>query len=340
MLAVDQLSISFDKQSIFDDVSFALEQGEIACLLGASGCGKTTLLRCIAGFETPNHGKITLNAQTIVDGKNSIAAHQRKIGMVFQDYALFPHLTVTQNIAFGIQHLSKSEQNARIDEMLSLIDLHSHKNSYPHELSGGQQQRVALVRALAPKPSLILLDEPFSNLDVELRSALTKEVRRLLKSQNVSAILVTHDQAEAFAMADHIGVLANGKLQQWATPETLYHTPATEQVAQFIGEGTLVKIDRHLDHAIECVFGTIAISTPNPSATKALIRPHEVKICKDNTGIMTTVNDKDFRGGYWFYTLKTAQGQTLFMQTSMSASHTSYQISEQIMVRIRHISLI
>lgn len=340
MLAVDQLSISFDKQPIFSDVSFALQQGEIACLLGASGCGKTTLLRCIAGFENPNSGKITLNNQTIFDDKPIIAAHERKIGMVFQDYALFPHLTVTQNIAFGIQHLNKAEQTARIDEMLSLINLHSHKDSFPHELSGGQQQRVALVRALALNPSLILLDEPFSNLDVELRSALSKEVRRLLKSQNVSAILVTHDQAEAFAIADNIGVLADGKLQQWANPETLYHNPQTELVAQFIGEGVLVDIDKHHHDAIECVFGKIAIDTPKPSATKALIRPHEVKPSKDGTGIKAQIIDKDFRGGYWFYTLQNEHGNTLFMQTSMSSSHASHQIGDSLVVYARHASLI
>lgn len=340
MLSIHQLSISFDNKTILSDISFELQKGQIACLLGASGCGKTTLLRCIAGFETPNAGRIMLDNQALFDGKQAMPAHRRHIGMVFQDYALFPHLTVADNIAFGLSALDKSAQAARVDEMLSLIDMQSYKNSYPHELSGGQQQRVALVRALAPRPSLVLLDEPFSNLDVELRTSLSKEVRRLLKSQNVSAILVTHDQAEAFAMADVVGLLADGKLQQWDTPTALYHTPATEIVARFIGEGVLVDIQNGGEHGFDSIFGHITLAVP-PHATKALIRPHDVKPYKaerDMHAIDVVVSDRDFRGGNWLYTLTTQSGQTLLMQTSMAANHDSHQIGDSLTVAIRRVS--
>lgn len=337
MLSVKNLSIEFDNKPILNDVNFSLNTGEIACLLGASGCGKTTILRCIAGFETPKTGEISLAEQTLF-GANIVPAFERKIGMVFQDYALFPHLTVADNIGFGLSHLSKAQKNARIDELLELIDLTNHKNSYPHELSGGQQQRVALVRALAPRPKLILLDEPFSNLDVELRSSLSKEVRKLLKSQQVSAILVTHDQAEAFAIADVVGVVADGTIQQWADPESLYHTPANAKVASFVGEGVLydiINIQQGERPAIECSFGTINISTIKDTDTQVLIRPHDVKPAKDGSGIIVTVIDKDFRGGNWLYTLQTAQGDTLLMQTSMVKNHATHHIGDEICVTIR-----
>lgn len=340
MLNIHQLSISFDKKTILSDISFELQKGQIACLLGASGCGKTTLLRCIAGFETPDTGSITLDGQALFDSKGATPAHRRHIGMVFQDYALFPHLTVADNIAFGLSNMDKSAQAARVDEMLSLIDMQSYKNSYPHELSGGQQQRVALVRALAPRPSLVLLDEPFSNLDVELRTSLSKEVRRLLNSQNVSAIMVTHDQAEAFAMADVVGMIADGKLQQWDTPTALYHTPATETVARFIGEGVLIDIQHGGEHGFDSIFGHIALPVP-PHATKALIRPHDVKPFKadrDTQAIDATVSDRDFRGGNWLYTLSTNSGQTLLMQSSLAANHDSHQIGDRLTVAIRRVS--
>lgn len=333
MLSVKNLSIEFDNKPILNDVNFSLNTGEIACLLGASGCGKTTILRCIAGFETPKTGEISLAEQTLF-GASSVPAFERKIGMVFQDYALFPHLTVADNIGFGLSHLSKAQKNARIDELLELIDLTNHKNSYPHELSGGQQQRVALVRALAPRPKLILLDEPFSNLDVELRSSLSKEVRKLLKSQQVSAILVTHDQAEAFAIADVVGVVADGAIQQWADPESLYHAPANAKVASFVGEGVLYDITGRTPNGIECSLGTIDI-TPKDGDTQVLIRPHDVKPAKDGGGITVTVIDKDFRGGNWLYTLQTAQGDTLLMQTSMVKNHATHQIGDEISVTIR-----
>lgn len=259
MLRIDNLCISFDHKPILTDISFHLKSGQIACLLGASGCGKTTLLRCIAGFETPDSGEIYIQDKPLYAKNIHLPAHKRQIGMVFQDYALFPHLTVADNIAFGLSAMDKTAKSERVAEMLELIGMSEYANYYPHELSGGQQQRVALVRALAPRPSLILLDEPFSNLDVELRTNLSKEVRRLLISQNVSAILVTHDQAEAFAMADVVGLITHGRLQQWGTPDALYHQPVNESVARFIGEGVLIDATKVTESNFDTSFGCIAV---------------------------------------------------------------------------------
>lgn len=341
MLHINHLSISFDNKSILDDISLHLQTGQIACLLGASGCGKTTMLRCIAGFETPNQGSIQLNENILFDKQHNTPAHLRNIGMVFQDYALFPHLTVAQNIAFGLKNLTKSQQNERIEEMLQLIGMCDYKNSYPHELSGGQQQRIALVRALAPKPKLILLDEPFSNLDVELRSSLSKEVRRLLKSQNVGAILVTHDQAEAFVMADVIGMIFNGKLQQWDSPTNLYHHPKTKAVAQFIGEGVLYDIDHISNNDVHFALGQIKTKqAPHATAKQILIRPHDVRTSTDEHAIKMQVVDKDFRGSYWSYILENQEKQRLLMQISMSYSHTLHEVGDEIFVEILNASFL
>lgn len=337
MLSIKNLSISFDQRPILTDISFDLQSGQIACLLGASGCGKTTLLRCIAGFETPDSGSIRIQDQTLHDSQIHTPAHERQIGMVFQDYALFPHLTVKDNIAFGLSKMDKTAKSKRVEEMLELIGMSEYANYYPHELSGGQQQRVALVRALAPRPSLILLDEPFSNLDVELRTSLSKEVHRLLTSQNVSAILVTHDQAEAFAMADVVGLITQGKLQQWDTPNALYQRPTNESVARFIGEGVIIDVLTMTDDGFDSPIGFIPIPL-SAHATKALIRPHDVKPSQDANAIAVTVIDKDFRGGYWLYTLRSAQGQTLLMQTSMAVNHSSHEIGDHIGVVIRRAS--
>jgi iron(III) transport system ATP-binding protein len=217
-----------------------LEQGEVGCLLGASGCGKTTILRAIAGFEPLQSGMIRLAGRELSAGAQQIAPEQRGVGMMFQDYALFPHLTVEKNIGFGLRRQCKAERVARIDEMLELVGLQAERKRYPHELSGGQQQRVALARALAPSPSLLLLDEPFSNLDVDTRERLAFEVRDILKQAGLTAILVTHNQAEAFAIADCIGVMQQGQIVQWGTPLQLHEQPANDFVAEFIRREALL----------------------------------------------------------------------------------------------------
>lgn len=317
-LSVNQLALQFGDKSIFNDVSFELAQGQIACLLGHSGCGKTSILRCLLGFETPKTGSITLNQTPLFDHHQhiNIAPHKRHIGMVFQDYALFPHLTVAQNIAFGISHLSKNTQKERISELLMLIDMSAYEHRYPHELSGGQQQRVALARTLAPRPQLILLDEPFSNLDVDLRNSLSGEVRELLKSENVSAILVTHDQAEAFNVADVVGIMTDGTLQQWDSPTNLYHQPKTTAVASFVGEGSLLDIEQlDLNHSTaNTAFGIIPCTNHTPNAKKILVRPENVLLnTVHDENNLATICQKSFRGSHWLYTLL-KDGATLLAQ--------------------------
>ncbi len=227
-------------QVVVDGLSLSLHAGEIGCLLGASGCGKTTVLRTVAGFEPIHAGRIALDGKTLASTDTMLPPEQRRVGMMFQDYALFPHLDVAGNVGFGLSRQPRGERNRRVAEVLSLVGLDDCSGRFPHELSGGQQQRVALARALAPAPSLLLLDEPFSNLDVGTREHLAAELRTILKGTGTTVLLVTHDQAEAFAMADRIGVMRSGRLLQWDTAQALYRKPADRHVADFVGRGTLV----------------------------------------------------------------------------------------------------
>lgn len=243
-LQLDQVGIGYPVAGgmnvVVDGVSLMLERGGIGCLLGASGCGKTTVLRAIAGFEPLLAGRIVLDGAVVAGPQAHWPPERRRIGMVFQDYALFPHLSVAANVGFGLRGVSRDARDARVREMLERVGLWTFAGRYPHELSGGQQQRVALARALAPAPSVLLLDEPFSNLDIHTRGRLASEVRDLLKASATTALLVTHDQAEAFAIADRIGVMDRGRILQWGDAANLYHAPADRFVAGFIGRGTLV----------------------------------------------------------------------------------------------------
>ena len=224
-LALSHLDIQYPGRDTpaVQGVNLGLRQGDIGVLIGPSGCGKTTLLRAVAGLEPVSGGKILLSGRVVSAPGQTEAAERRRIGMVFQDYALFPHLDVARNVGFGLNHLPQAERQQRVREVLELVCLASAEKNYPHELSGGQQQRVALARALAPRPDLLLLDEPFSNLDVDLRERLAHEVRNILKAANATALLVTHDQLEAFAIGDVIGVMHQGQLQQWDDAYSLYH---------------------------------------------------------------------------------------------------------------------
>ncbi len=223
LLELDHLHLAYDTprglRTVVPDLSLQLERGHIGCLLGASGCGKSTVLRAIAGFEPVRHGHILLEGRLLSSPQQQVAPELRRVGMMFQDYALFPHMTVASNVGFGLRRASASERHQRVAELLELVGLGHVSDSYPHELSGGQQQRVALARALAPTPQLLLLDEPFSNLDSNTREHLAAEVRSILREAGQSAILVTHNQAEALALADRIGSLSGGSLQYWDSPE-------------------------------------------------------------------------------------------------------------------------
>lgn len=243
-LKLDRISLSYDSGSssvpVVKDLSLNLEKGSIGCLLGESGCGKTTVLRAIAGFEPLRSGSIMLGDDVLSTPGYLVAPEKRHVGMMFQDYALFPHLNVEQNMAFGLRRWDKQRRAERIAELLHLAKLENSRHRYPHELSGGQQQRVALARALAPEPCLLLLDEPFSNLDVDTRERLAFEVRDILKKTGHTAILVTHNQAEAFAIADRIGVMQDGRIAQWDTPYCLHHQPNSDFVADFIKREALM----------------------------------------------------------------------------------------------------
>jgi iron(III) transport system ATP-binding protein len=341
ILEVDRISHSYGKQAVVRDLSFDLGPGEIACLLGSSGCGKTTMLRLIAGFEVPSAGSIRLNGVTIASDKSQIPAEARRIGMVFQDYALFPHLSIAANIGFGLREKSAPATRQRVDEMLDLIGLPNRSENYPHELSGGQQQRVALARALAPQPHLLLLDEPFSNLDVELRERLSIEVRNILKRAGMAAILVTHDQNEAFAVADVVGIMRDGRIEQWDTPYNLYHRPATRHVADFIGQGVFLPgevISRQvvqmelgrLDSEVPVECGSSCAECRRDCRLDVLLRPDDV-IHDDASEVKAEVVAKAFRGAEFLYTLRLASGAEVL---SLVPSHHNHAIGEKIGIRL------
>ena len=330
LLKVDSLAVSYGGRNVVENLSFELEEGEIACLLGASGCGKTTVLRAIAGFEAISAGRIQLAQREVGSVQKQVPVQERGIGMVFQDYALFPHLTVAGNVAFGLAR----KDAATVNDLLDLVGLAHVENRYPHELSGGQQQRVALARALAPKPRLLLLDEPFSNLDVELRERLGQEVRAILKACGTTAILVTHDQREAFAMADRVGVMNQGALCQWASPYDLYHEPADRFVANFIGEGVLLPATLTGPNCIEFELGEMCRIKPIDCclgcAMEVLIRPDDI-VHVDSSELKAEVVAKIFRGAHFLYTLALPSGNRIL---SLVPSHHNHSIGESIGIEL------
>jgi len=321
-------------QTIVDDLSFHVNEGDLACLLGPSGCGKTTALRAIAGFEPIHKGEIIIRDFSSSRPGFTRAPEKRRIGMVFQDYALFPHLNVADNIGFGLSRKTKQEQQSIIDEMLEIVDLAGFGQRFIHELSGGQQQRVALARALAPKPELILMDEPFSNLDIEMRERLNNDVRQILKSKNMTGILVTHDQHEAFAISDQIGVMNNGKLLQWDTAYNLYHSPNSIFIADFIGQGVFLKGTLTSPDTVETEIGSIsgdrAYDFATGSKVKLLLRPDD--IVPDPKGdISAKISHKAFKGAEILYTLQLHSGTELL---SLFPSHHNFNIGENVNLRL------
>ncbi|MGO3081930.1 ABC transporter ATP-binding protein [Psychrobacter celer] len=343
--SVQDLIVGYDDTIVVDGLSLTLQQGEIGCFLGYSGCGKTTALRAIAGLEQSRGGSIYLSNQRLTDKRArksfAVAPAKRGMGMVFQDYALFGHLSVAKNIAFGLNKWSTADKKARVAEMLSLVDLTEHADKRPNELSGGQQQRVALARALAPKPKLLLLDEPFSNLDVVLRESLAMSVRDILKCTNTTAILVTHDQNEAFAIADKVGVMHQGKLVQWATPSELYHEPVSPFVAEFVGEGAMIDgiiKEGHVETALGDIYRRMEVYDeagypqyceyyyPNGTPIKVLVRPDDIIHDDDSTQTALVVG-RVFRGANYLYRLQLDDGQTVL---SLVASHHNHEIGSHI----------
>jgi len=333
-LEIDSVNVHLGKSHIIKDMSFSLNEGEIGCLLGPSGCGKTTMLRTIAGFQRPLSGRVLVAGEEVAGKECEAKPEERHIGMVFQDLALFPHMTVRKNIGFGMRNCSRKEVRQRVDELLDLVAMQDLADSYPHELSGGQQQRVALIRAMAPRPPVLLLDEPFSSQDTERRVQLAHEVREILKRDGITAVLVTHDQYEAFAIADHIGVMNEGHLCQWDNAYDLYHTPENRFVADFIGEGVFVCGNTLENNQIQTELGIIDGDVSDQFAAgtqiELLVRPDDI-VPDEKSATKATVIAKDFRGAGHLYTLR-MPGSTRLL--CLAPSHHNHNIGEQFGVRL------
>jgi iron(III) transport system ATP-binding protein len=341
LLELRAVAVHYGRVEAMREVSFGLMPGEIGCLLGPSGCGKTTALRAIAGFEGLTRGSILLKGQAISTPDHSLAPEARGIGMVFQDYALFPHLTVERNIAFGLGNSQGAASAARVRELLELTGLDKLAHKFPHELSGGQQQRVALARALARKPELLLLDEPFSSLDTELRERLSLELRELIKASGTTALMVTHDQHEAFSIADVVGLMHDGRIEQWDNAYNLYHRPASRFVADFIGQGVFLPGRVINASHVEIELGELDGSVPMPChqgcdacgkgcAVDVLLRPDDV-IHDDASPLQAEVLRKAFRGAQFLYSLKLPSGREVL---ALVPSHHNHAIGEKIGIRL------
>jgi iron(III) transport system ATP-binding protein len=344
-LSLESVSVRYARASsgraAVDAVSLGLAAGRIGVLIGPSGSGKTSLLRAVAGLERCAAGRVTMAGETLSDAGRGLhlAPEQRRIGMVFQDYALFPHLSVADNVAFGVAGLDRAARQQRVQQMLDLVGLAHAAKRAPHELSGGQQQRVALARALAPAPKLLLLDEPFSSLDVDLRERLAQEVRVILKESGTTALLVTHDQLEAFAVGDVIGVMHQGRLEQWDDAYSLYHRPASRFVAQFIGHGVFTPAQIVACASGPCVHTPLGelndmAGCPLPEAfpngeCDVLLRADDI-VHDDASPVRALIERKAFRGSEFLLTLQLASGERVVAHVP---SHHDHEVGEWIGIR-------
>lgn len=308
-------------------VTLTLNQGDLLALLGPSGCGKTTLLRLIAGFEQPQRGSIAIAGQDVASQAAWVPPEKRGVGMVFQDYALFPHLTVSQNVGFGLSQKSTAAVMQRLKQAIVLVGLQGMEQRYPHQLSGGQQQRVALARALAPHPFLVLLDEPLSNLDVQVRLRLRQELREILKAAGTSAIFVTHDQEEALSIADRLAVMRDGRLEQLDTPEAVYRHPACRFVAEFVAQANFLPAQRREqlwhteigDLPIEITSGDLHPPQPLDDRVELMVRQEEFRLEPDESS-QIVIRDRQFLGREYRYRLQTPAQQELIVRTSTSTA--------------------
>ena len=308
MVRLSGVSKSYGPVAAVQDVHLDLEPGKILALLGPSGCGKTTTLRLLAGFEHPDAGEVEIGGKTVAGKRAFVPPEKRKVGMVFQDYALFPHLTVEQNVAYGLQRSGK--RKSRVAEVLGLAHLDGLGGRMPHELSGGQQQRVALARALAPEPAVVLLDEPFSNLDATLRARVRSEMREILRDAGVTAIFVTHDQEEALSIADEVAVMIDGRVLQKAPPEDLYLYPATREVAEFVGEANFIPGTAE-NGRVRCVLGDIPALETVDGAVEVMLRPESLLLRALPDGEATVVG-REFYGHDQLVELRLDSGETLY----------------------------
>ena len=342
-LVLDQVGVRYAGSRASHDAvegtSLTLAQGQIGVLIGPSGCGKTSLLRAVAGLERLASGRVSMGGRLLADAATHVPAEGRRVGMVFQDYALFPHLNVRENVAFGVRDLPRAARDQRIAQVLELVGLAHAAKRAPHQLSGGQQQRVALARALAPQPDLLLLDEPFSNLDVDLRERLAHDIRAILQQAGTTALFVTHDQIEAFAIGDVIGVMQRGHLEQWDDAYTLYHRPASRFVADFIGHGvfTPARIINTADGPrVQTPLGDLADAAECPLSSAypggecdVLLRADDI-VHDDAAPVKACIERKAFRGSEFLYTLRLATGEQVLAHVP---SHHDHHVGEWIGIR-------
>ncbi|MGP8307531.1 ABC transporter ATP-binding protein [Vibrio sp. YIC-376] len=330
-LSIKNLTCQYDAQTVLESLSLEVEQGQIVCLLGASGCGKTTLLKAVAGLLPLSSGTMSLNGVTIDDGENWLPPEQRNIGMIFQDYALFPHLTVAENIAFGLKHETAQQKLLKVEEMLGLVHLKGYGDRYPHQLSGGQQQRVAIARSLAYKPDLLLLDEPFSNIDTQVRHELIREIRKIFKQQGVTAIFVTHSREEAFAFADKMAVMNNGVIEQYGTASELYYQPSSKFVADFLGGGSYLAATRVSESEFETHLGVVEASAQQDIKYQAdcslLLRPQHVQIQADEDSAVKVL-EQHFMGDHCRYVID-VNGDRL-----LATSTEALNVGDSVAVRV------
>ena len=335
-LIISNLSLTFEeKNKVLSNINFHIDDSEIGCILGPSGCGKTSLLRAIAGFESISSGTILKDGVCITNSVENTPVANRNMGMVFQDYALFPNMDVKSNIAFGLKNSTELEKDNRVNYLLDLVNLVDCKNKYPHELSGGEQQRIALVRALAPSPDIILMDEPFSNIDQDIKEELVSDVRSLLKELAITSIIVTHDQNEAFNLADKVAIMNNGTIQQVGIPYDIYHKPVNKFVANFIGLGTFLPLKKNNKGDFEIPLGPLDNNRIKNELTKfdnleMLIRPDDI-IHNDLSIKKAKILEKQFRGAEFLYKLLYNNEHQILCY---APSHHNHEIGELIGIEL------
>lgn len=368
LIELNAVDLAYDEKRVLEGVSFSIQRGEITCILGPSGSGKTSLLRALAGFMQVAGGQININERCVASVKTMVPPQERSLGLVFQDFALFPHMTVQQNVEFGLFKLPVHEQKKRAKGYMDIMGIAELAPKYPAELSGGQQQRVAIARAIAPEPDVLLMDEAFSSLDPSLREQVTQDVRDIIKRLGLTAILVTHDQSEAFAFADKIAIVAEGKLQQFSSAYSLYHKPQTYFVANFVGEGTFIFGEINKSKAcVETALGKLMFAateaeqssdnTPETFAkvsidkaikpnlkdasvdsfkdkqrVKVLLRPDDI-IHDDASPYKAIIIKRFFRGAFIKYTLQLPASSEKVL--CFAPSHHNHQIGETFGIRVQ-----